>query len=144
MLYYKKVSDLVKTLAYFYQIPCPKCDIVWTKLDNFLLNKIFVPILIVFFCIGPYLATIWIYCHQIKQVEKVWPGAPILYKHISRSRRHSIIIHLLSTHTLATYVHRRALVVLLGVGLQEGIGCLWDRGIRLCLVEKSEKYRVWE
>ena len=54
MLYYKKLSDLVKTLAYFYQIPYPKSDRVWTKLDNILINKIFVPILIVFFCIGPY------------------------------------------------------------------------------------------
>ena len=44
MLYHKKLSDLVKTLAYFYQIHYPKSDKVWIKLNKFLLNKIFVPI----------------------------------------------------------------------------------------------------
>ena len=43
------LSNFVETLPHFYQIPYPKNVNVWTKLDNFLLNKIFVGILTLFF-----------------------------------------------------------------------------------------------
>ena len=43
------LSDLVETLPHFYQIPYPKNFKVCTKLDIFLLNKIFVGILTLFF-----------------------------------------------------------------------------------------------
>ena len=54
-IFSKMFFDLVETLAYFYQISYPKIFKVWTKLDNLLLNKIFIQILILFFCITPYL-----------------------------------------------------------------------------------------
>ena len=43
------MSDLNKPLTHNYQIPFSKNFKVWMKLNNFLLNKIFVPILILFF-----------------------------------------------------------------------------------------------
>ena len=45
---------LIKTLTYFYLIPYSKNVKVWSQLDNFLLNKIFIRILILFLCITPY------------------------------------------------------------------------------------------
>ena len=42
------MSDFVETFTYFYQIPYPKNVKVWTKLNNFLLNIIFDPILTLF------------------------------------------------------------------------------------------------
>ena len=49
----KKLSDLIETLAYYYQIPYSKNVKVWTKLEIFLLNKTFIRILILF-CTTPY------------------------------------------------------------------------------------------
>ena len=49
ILFNKKLSDFVETFTYFYQIPYSKNVKVWTKLNNFLLNKIFVGILTHFF-----------------------------------------------------------------------------------------------
>ena len=46
--------DLVETSVYFYHIPFLKNFKVSTKLDNFLLNKIFIQILLLF-CTKPYI-----------------------------------------------------------------------------------------
>ena len=51
----KRLSNLKKKLTHNYQIPYSKNFKVWTKLNNFLLNKIFVPILILFLWIRPYM-----------------------------------------------------------------------------------------
>ena len=51
----KRLSDLNKPLTHNYQIPFSKNFKVWAKLNNFLLNKIFVPILILFLLLRPYL-----------------------------------------------------------------------------------------
>ena len=49
VLFNKKLSDFVETFTYFYQMPYSKNFKVWTKLNNSLLNKIFVGILTLFF-----------------------------------------------------------------------------------------------
>ena len=54
ILFNEKLFIFVETFTYFYQIPYPKYLKVWTKLNNFLLNIIFGPILTRFFCIWPY------------------------------------------------------------------------------------------
>ena len=46
------MSELIETLTYFYQIPYSKNVKVGTKSDNFLLNNIFILILILFFETG--------------------------------------------------------------------------------------------
>ena len=60
ILFKEKLSDFIVTFTYFYQIPYPKKCKIWTKLNNFLLNKIFIRILTLFFRITPYvLSTLW-------------------------------------------------------------------------------------
>ena len=41
-LFNKNLSDLIETFTYFCQTPYSKNVEVWTKLDSFLLNKIFI------------------------------------------------------------------------------------------------------
>ena len=53
ILFNKKLSDFFKTLLHYYQIPYPKNIKIWAKLDNLLVNKIFIYILILFFWITP-------------------------------------------------------------------------------------------
>ena len=50
---YRTVWILIKPLTHHYQIPYSKNFNVWTKLNNFLSNKIFVPILILFLLLRP-------------------------------------------------------------------------------------------
>ena len=52
ILFNKKLSDVFKTLLHYYQKPYPKNVKIWAKLDNLLLNKIFIHILILF-CTTP-------------------------------------------------------------------------------------------
>ena len=49
ILFNKKLFDLVETVTYFKQMPYSKNVKFLTKLDNFLLNNIFIQILILFF-----------------------------------------------------------------------------------------------
>ena len=65
------MSHFVKTFTYFYHIPYPKNVKVWTKLNNFLLNNFFCPILTL-------LMSRWIEPFFYSQVSKSAPTGEYL------------------------------------------------------------------
>ena len=76
-LFYKKLSNFAQTLTHFYQIPYQKNFKIWANLNNFLLNKIFVPILTVFLWIRPYFS-----CFVPKHdfIVRKWEFLEIVFK----------------------------------------------------------------
>ena len=84
------MSDLVKTLAYFYQIPFK------IKLDNFLLNKVFVPIFIIFFCIGPYIVKwkSWSFILKVTLINQNKAISAILYCYYRGERNLDHVSHM--------------------------------------------------